>query len=120
MLWLSLLIGLLLIALCVTLWLFQRQRRRLDALEREQHALQSAWQLLPAHAARLLPPRTLISIEILNPLELAQKQTILAAPVGQIAPALIHKIVYRRALEMVHQQLAQHGAKAEVRLHELD
>lgn len=62
-------------------------------------------------------PRTLICIEILNPLELAAKESWFADKFGSVSPSLIKKLVHDQALKMTHQHLAAHGAHAEVHLH---
>ncbi|MFP5304736.1 MAG: hypothetical protein ACLGI7_02790 [Gammaproteobacteria bacterium] len=109
-------------ALCVLLYRSVQQRRMLDSLEQDQRALTAAWGCLPAEAAQLLLPQTpaLISIEILNPIELAGRESSLAAPVGALAPGLIRRIVYQRVASILREQLAGQGVEAEVRFHGLD
>jgi hypothetical protein len=98
----------------------ETQRRLLATLAQDQSALAAAWNALPADAAPLLKAgTTLISIEILNPMELASQESPLAGPLGRIAPGLIRKLVYQRATDMLRQQLGEHGVQAEVRIHDL-
>ncbi|MES0872420.1 hypothetical protein [Sinimarinibacterium thermocellulolyticum] len=114
-----------LVALIASLLLLLRhmreQRRLLATLTRDQAALENAWNTLPAEAATLMNRRgMLISIEILNPMELASRESALAGPLGRIAPGLIQRLVYQRASEMLRKQLGEHGVQAKVRIHGLD
>ncbi len=97
-----------------------QQQELLATLAQDQRALAAAWQTLPPDSARLLPSSSaVISIEILNPMELASKESPFAGPLGRLAPGLIRKIVYQRAADMLRQQLGEHGVQAEVRIHGL-
>lgn len=62
-------------------------------------------------------PRTLICIEILNPLELAAKESWFADKFGSLSPALIKKLVHSQAVKITHEHLAAHGAHAQVKIH---
>lgn len=94
----------------------EQQRQLVRTLERDHEALATAWNTLPPDARRLLPDGgTLISIEILNPVELAAKESAIAGPVGSLAPNLIRKIVYQRTAAMLREQLLEHGVRADVR-----
>jgi hypothetical protein len=98
----------------------REQQRLLVTLSQDQSALAAAWNALPADASALLKSGgALISIEILNPVELASQESPLAGPLGQVAPGLIRKLVYQRAAEMLRRQLGEHGVQAEVRIHGL-
>jgi hypothetical protein len=74
-------------------------------------------------AARLQPatstssPRRVITIEILNAVELARTRGRLAGLAGSIAPGVTRRIVYDQAIKLVRQQLAGEGVAADVRLH---
>lgn len=57
-----------------------------------------------------------ITIEILNIIELARKESWAAGAVGTLTPGLLRRIVYARALKMVQQELLKHHVKAEVRV----
>lgn len=113
-----------LVALIASLLMLLRrareQQRLLATLAQDQAALAGAWNALPADAAALLKTSgALISIEILNPVELATQESPLAGPLGRAAPGLIRKLVYQRAADMLRQQLGEHGVQAEVRIHGL-
>lgn len=60
---------------------------------------------------------SLISIEILNPMELAAKQSWVAGALGSITPALVRRLVYQRASQIVREELKDYGVVAEVRQH---
>lgn len=68
-------------------------------------------------AAGFLPgPRTRITIEILNPMELAAQQHWIAGTLGSLAPALVRKIVNEMAMRIIRDELVKYGAKAELGL----
>lgn len=109
-------LALLCAAFVVLLRRLEQQRQLVRTLERDHEALATAWNTLPPDARRLLPDGgTLISIEILNPVELAAKESAIAGPVGSLAPNLIRKIVYQRTAAMLREQLLEHGVRADVR-----
>lgn len=115
----------LLVAACGAFaWLLLRLRRQqalLDTLLRDQKALDSAWNALPPDAAQLAGAgsSSFVSIEILNPVELAAKESSFAGPLGNIAPGLLRKIVYQRAVAIIREDLLKHGVQAEVKIHGL-
>lgn len=61
--------------------------------------------------------REIIAIEILNPMELAAKESWFAEKFGSLTPNLVRKIVHDQAMKIVEQQLQSFGAKAAVKLH---
>jgi hypothetical protein len=61
--------------------------------------------------------RRVITIEILNPIELAGKRGRLAGLAGYLVPGLTHRVVYDQAIKLVRNQLAHHHVVADVRLH---
>ena len=64
--------------------------------------------------------RRLITIEILNPIELAGTRGRLAGIAGSLAPGITRRVVYEQALKLVRRQLAAERVVADVRLHELE
>jgi hypothetical protein len=64
--------------------------------------------------------RRMITIEILNPIELAGSRGRWAGIAGTLAPGLTNRVVYDQALKLVRRQLANHDVVADVRLHVLD
>ena len=63
--------------------------------------------------------RRLISIEILNPIELAGTRGRLAGLAGTLAPGLTRRLVYDQVVKTLRQQLAEQRVVADVRLHAL-
>lgn len=72
-----------------------------------------------AALTRATGARRLISIEILNPLELAAARGWLGGVAGSIAPGLTRRIVHDQTIRIVRQQLAEQQVVADVRLHAL-
>lgn len=100
-----------LVGLCAWLLLTLEQMRQ------KLLALQLRLQSTPS-----LPPQPLgsgarIAIQILNPFELAARETKLAAAAAKLAPKMIERIVYERAAVMITQQMAEQGVRAEVKVH---
>jgi hypothetical protein len=61
--------------------------------------------------------RRLITIEILNPIELAGTRGRLVGIAGSLAPGITRRLVYDQALKLVRRQLAAERVVADVRLH---
>lgn len=61
--------------------------------------------------------KRLITVELLNPMELATKESWIARQFGSLTPALVHKLVYDQARDRVEGQMPNFGAKAEVKVH---
>ncbi|TSD93451.1 hypothetical protein FOS14_23145 [Skermania sp. ID1734] len=59
----------------------------------------------------------LITIEILNPVELARTQSRFSGVAGAVAPNLLRKVVYERAAQIMREQLLEQGVDAEVKIH---
>jgi hypothetical protein len=71
---------------------------------------------LPANSAS--SPRRVITIEILNPLQVAGARGRWAGIAGSLAPGITRRVVYDRAMRIVQRQLAAQDVAADVRLHE--
>ena len=63
--------------------------------------------------------RRLISIEILNPIELAGTRHRLLGLAGTLAPSLTRRVVYDQVLRSIKQELDSQHVVADVRLHTL-
>jgi hypothetical protein len=59
----------------------------------------------------------LITIEILNPMELAAKESWFAGIFGSLAPAMLRKLVYKRASKITKDMLADFGVDGEIGIH---
>ena len=107
------------LAAAVVAW---RLRRANKALRAETIGL--LWRLeqadvsAPRAAHADLPPEDrLLSIRILNPLELASAQTKVATMLHRVRPALLSKMVYEQAAESLRERLTDEGVVAEVKVH---
>jgi hypothetical protein len=67
-------------------------------------------------AASTSGTRRVITIEILNPLELAGKRGRLAGLAGSLAPGITRRVVHDQAIRLVQRQLAAEKVIADVRL----
>ena len=63
--------------------------------------------------------RRLISIEILNPIELAGTRHRLLGLAGSLAPSLTRRVVYDQVLRIIKRELDSQHVVADVRLHTL-
>jgi hypothetical protein len=115
---------LVLINLVLLAWL----ARKLLALDSLQKAMRiELAQLTPNEA---LPPqlektfaagrKRLLTVEILNPLELATAHNRLANIAGGIAPAAVRAIVYDQAAKITKEELAKQRVDADVRVYVAD
>ncbi|ORE85525.1 hypothetical protein ATO7_14923 [Oceanococcus atlanticus] len=61
--------------------------------------------------------RTVIVMDILNPMEVAASQSWFADRFGSVAAPLIRRIVYDQAVKNIHREVAKWGVQAQVTLH---
>lgn len=61
--------------------------------------------------------RRVITIEILNPIEVAGTRSRWAGIAGAFAPGITHRVVYDHAMRIVRRQLERQRVVADVRLH---
>ncbi len=73
----------------------------------------------PRPPAAMRGPRRLITIEILNPIELAGTRGRLAWLAGTLAPGITRRVVYDQTLKILKQQLETEQVVADVRVHTL-
>lgn len=99
--------------------LWQRSQKQSRALQQETTGLQAASNALPADLDKLLGKQNkrVITVEILNPIELAVDKTFLAKPLIGLSPGTLNKIVYAEARDIIAKQLPGFGVKAEVKIH---
>lgn len=95
-------------------WALLRLQRRVDALHTQIGDGASAVPSPPPGSGRVRP---VIKIEILNPFELAVRDTPLAGPAARLAPRMIERIVYSRAAMQIAEQLKAQGVDAQVTTH---
>lgn len=120
--WLNLLLlSCLAIGLVFLLLRLGQHRALLATLQQDHAALAGTWDQLPPDAIRLLANERapVISIEILNPIELAALESQFAGPVSTVAPNLIRRIVYQKTAEILRAELIEKGVQADVKVHGL-
>ena len=59
---------------------------------------------------------TYIAIRILNPMELARRQSWLAGTLAGISPNFVRRLVHTRTVQILKDQLLDYGVQADVRL----
>lgn len=91
-------------------------RARLAALERRSNELSARVGSLPPARSDSAGKPMRLTIEILNPIELARKESWFAGAFGTLTPALLRRIVYTRTLTIMQEQLLQFDVKADVQL----
>jgi hypothetical protein len=98
---------------------------RLRMLDARERALRAEFTLLTPSPALPLPleeafragRQRFLTVEILNPLELARAQHRLGGVAGAVAPSAIRGIVYDQAAKITRSQLAARGVAADVQIH---
>jgi hypothetical protein len=113
-------VGVALIGLAtIELLRLRRTARRLEDEVREAAARAGA---LPPDLVEALGTggRRVITIEILNPFELAGRSTWFARPLSAVSPDLLRGLVYQRAATMFRERSSEYGVEADVRLHRAD
>lgn len=98
------------------LWQLNLLRDRLSIIDAEAAStlsqVQPAAQALGAQLKQQAP--MVISIEILNPMQVAKSRSKLAGPLSSFSPNLIRNRVYDQARDMIQHQLAEEGVQATV------
>jgi hypothetical protein len=88
-----------------------RWSRRID-----DHITQPPPPAAVLQGARSVAKGRVLTIEILNPLELAASQNWVAGIASSLAPALVTKIVYERAAKQMKEELGKFGVEAIVQI----
>lgn len=101
------------------LLLWRRSRLQTQILLSQTSELASDNSIIPTNLSKLLMEKNkrIITVEILNPTELAIAKTPLAKPFVGMAPETINKLVYQEAREIIAEQLPSFGVNAEVKVH---
>ncbi len=112
----TLLAGLNLLALLVLGFAILRLRSTSNRLATELSALAPAANAMADYEQSVghLKGRV-IAVEILNPMELAARQSRFADMFGNLSPGLIRKIVYERTEKILLDQLREYGVQADVK-----
>lgn len=100
------LLSLILLVLCgLTFWLW---RRAIAQRERIEHAL-----------ARVADPNTpepemLMTVRVLNPLEVARRESASARLIGGYMPETVRRMVFRQLTEELDDALSERGIESEI------
>jgi hypothetical protein len=99
------------------LWL--RSHQQTQALLLEVASLATSNNVIPANVKNLVleHKKRIITVEILNPTELAIAKSKFAKHLMGLAPDTINKLVYKEARDILAQQLPTFGVNAEVKIH---
>jgi hypothetical protein len=108
------LIGTNLLTLGVLAWLHLRPQQHPAPDPLLAASLESSRPPVPTNGLRRI-----ITIEILNPIELAGTRGRLAGIAGSLAPGITRRIVYDQAIRNLRHQLVQERVVADVRLHQV-
>jgi hypothetical protein len=93
----------------------QRLRTELAELRTRAEALSAGAAPLPEDLRRMAREgASMLSIRILNPMELAAQKHWIAGIAGRITPGLVRRIVSNEAAKIVRQELPKYGVIAEV------
>lgn len=114
--------NLVLVFLLLNLALLGLLLRRYARLHGELAALRARSEALAGEGAQLPEPlrrmaqdgAALLSIRILNPMELAAQKHWMAGVAGRLTPGLVRRIVSQEAARIVRQELPKYGVIAEV------
>lgn len=105
----------LLVSLGLLAWVV-KLRTRLATLEAQASALASRLGTMPAPMRDTSGKPMFLTIEILNPVELARKESWFAGAFASLTPTLLKRIVYARTLTIMQDQLLQFDVKADVQI----
>jgi hypothetical protein len=102
-------------ALAALLVRLLRLQREVSALRARSQALAAAADEIPAELRQLARDgASMLSIRILNPMELAAQKHWVAGVAGRLTPGLVRHIVSREAAKIVRQELPKYGVVAQV------
>ena len=94
-------------------WVLRRQQARTTPLAERACRLAGEETEALAQTGTFLPGKqTVITVEILNPVELATQKHWAAGAVGNLAPGVLRKIVNDQAMAIMRVELEKHGVKA--------
>ncbi len=104
-----------LVAIVVLVFAARRLRSRVQALTERVAALAGA--PLALESSVVAGKKRLITVELLNPIDMAAAQNKYSGMAGAVAPELIRSIVYKKAAEALRDGLVEQGVEAEVIVH---
>ena len=97
-------------------------RRILTTLNQDQRVLSEAWRVEQQDLSQFLGARRrpVITIEILNAVELAAGGSVFGRILGRYAPDMIRTQVYKRTAANMRDNMTEHGVKVVVEVHGCD
>lgn len=111
--WLLIAIGLCLIGVAVLLLMrWQQLADEVKALAAQTGASDTSARQAIANAER-----SLLTVEVLNPLELARENSRIGAKLAGVAPGLVRRRVYQQVASELAQELESRGVQANVEVH---
>ena len=105
----------LLVSIGLLAWVL-KLRQQLAVLEAQSKVTAARLGTAPVAVRDAAGKPMLLTIEILNPVELARKESWFAGAFGSLTPTLLRRIVYARTLVIMQEQLLQFDVKADVQL----
>lgn len=110
-----------LVALAALLVRYLRLSGELAELRARSEALAGGGSDVPAELRQLAREgASMLSIRILNPMELAAQKHWVAGVAGRLTPGLVRRIVAQEAAKIVRQELPKYGVVAQVEVVERD
>lgn len=104
-----------LVALAALLVRFLRLRGEVAELRARSETLAGAAGEIPPEVRQLARDgASMLSIRILNPMELAAQKHWVAGVAGRLTPGLVRRIVSQEAAKIVRQELPKYGVVAQV------
>jgi len=101
----------LLVVASLLLWRWQRVAAQLQSLSAQAGASDEQARKALAQAECML-----LTIEILNPLELARAHSRIGSSLAGVAPGLVRKRVYQQVASELGEELAERGVEANVEI----
>lgn len=103
--------GALLIVASLLLWRWQRVAAQLTSLSAQAGASDEQARKALAQAETML-----LTVEVLNPLELAREHSRIGSSLAGVAPGLVRKRVYQQVARELGAELAERGVEANVEI----
>lgn len=102
----------LLVVASLLLWRWQRVTEQLKSLSEQTGASDERARAALVHADTMV-----LSIEVLNPLELARANSRIGSSLAGVAPGLVRKRVYQQVARELGDELGERGVKANIEIH---
>lgn len=103
----------LLVVASLLLWRWQRVAEQLQTLSAQTGASDERARAALVHDADAM----VLSVEVLNPLELARANSRIGSSLAGVAPGLVRKRVYQQVARELGDELAERGVEANIEIH---